>query len=91
MNKKSPFILKQELEALEIKPNEIWKHYKGEYYLVKHLSIDCNTNELLVNYENFSNRELEGILFTRSYSEWNEEISPGITRFSPSYMAYIPD
>ena len=91
MNKKPPFILKQELEASEVKPNEIWKHYKGQYFLVKHLAIDCNTNELVIVYENFTAQDMNGILFTRTHSEWTEEVSPGVKRFTHSFMSYTEE
>ena len=88
MSKKSAFILQQEILSSEVKPNDIWKHYKGEYYLVKYIAIDCNTNELMIVYENFTQPELAGILFTRTHSEWIEEVSDGIKRFTHSYISY---
>lgn len=91
MNKKPPFILKQELEASEVKPNDIWKHYKGEYYLVKDLAIDCNTNELIIIYTNFTRPELDGVLFTRTHSEWTDQVEPGVKRFTHSSMSYVEE
>ena len=88
MNKKPAFILKQELEASEVRPNDIWKHYKGEYYLVKNIAIDCNTNELVVIYTNFTRPELTGVLFTRTHNEWMEEVEPGVRRFTHSTMSF---
>lgn len=91
MSKKPAIILQQEILSSEVKPNEIWKHYKGQYFLVKHLAIDCNTNELVIVYENFTEQEMDGILFTRTHSEWTEEVSPGLKRFTHSSMSYTEE
>jgi hypothetical protein len=88
MSKKHPLILKQEIEASEVKPNDIWKHYKGDYYLVKEIAIDCNTNELLVIYTNIMNTEVEGVMFSRTHREWTEEVEPGVKRFTHTYISY---
>lgn len=88
MSKKPAIVLKQEILTSEVKPNDIWKHYKGEYYLVKNVAIDCNTNELTIVYENFTQPEMEGILFTRTHKEWTEEVEPGLKRFTHSFISY---
>lgn len=75
--------------------NSVWKHYKGELYKVLNLSVDCNTNELLVNYilENtsFSSETyLNSVIFTRNILEWFELIddNPRFTRVK-EYKVYM--
>jgi hypothetical protein len=91
VSKKSAFVLRQEILSSEVKPNDIWKHYKGQYYLVKHVAIDCNTNELVIVYQNFTEQDMEGILFTRTHREWTEEVEPGIKRFTHSSISFTEE
>lgn len=59
-----------------------WRHYKGTIYRVLELGFDCNTNEMVVIYqESNDNHTLYPITFTRPYSEWHDEIEEGIRRF----------
>jgi hypothetical protein len=91
MNKKPAIVLHQDILSSEVKPNDIWKHYKGQYYLVKHVAIDCNTNELVIVYQNFTELDMEGILFTRTHREWTEEVEPGIKRFTHSSISFTEE
>lgn len=68
----------------------LWRHYRGDVYEVEGLSIDCNTNEVLVLYHRkFEPFDLNGeghfsmmgqITFTRPLREWLEVID-GVQRF----------
>lgn len=71
----------------------LWRHYKGDVYEVKGVSVDGTTSEVVINYrKKFSpsdrldecgyNRPFlaADVTFTRKLSEWIEEID-GTPRF----------
>lgn len=73
----------------KLRKETLWRHYKGDIYEVTGLSIDCNTNEVLVLYrrkfepfdlgaENWG--MMGDITFTRPLREWLEVVD-GIQRF----------
>lgn len=76
-------------ELLEIIDNSpvqagtMWRHYKGDIYKVVNLSVDCNTNEVVVHYQNVYNMDLSGVTFSRSIKEWLEAVDDGTQRFTP--------
>ena len=73
--KKSRDELINEIANCGVTSNETWLHVKsGTHYTVKSIAVDCNTNELRVNYETHGwTRPGYEIPFTREMSEWKEK------------------
>lgn len=93
----------QELDELILKAkfdyglfeDSMWRHYKGQLYRVLNLSIDCNTDDLLifVNYtKESSNAEVTStnVIFSRNILEWDNLID-GVPRFVKvnKYQVYM--
>lgn len=52
------------LNNMEVKINGIYKHFKGDYYIVEDIAIDSETNKKIVIYRALYG---EGILYARDY------------------------
>lgn len=65
----------------EIKIHGIYKHFKGDYYLVEELAKDCDTLEDLVIYRKLYD---DGALWVRKKSEFIDKVDkekyPNITQ-----------
>jgi hypothetical protein len=87
MSKKTIGELVEDICNTGIQYDEIYKHYKGKFYRVDDIVIDCNSNEPLVIYKemiNVGGKMIEAsnpISFCRRATEWNE-IVDGHRRFS---------
>lgn len=57
---------------MEVKISEIYRHFKGDYYLVENIAYDCETCERVVVY-----RALYGEckLWVRPYDNFIEEVN----------------
>lgn len=51
----------------EIPTGSFWQHYKGNIYVVKGLTVDCDTNEIYIVYNEYMN---SSIIFSRLYKSW---------------------
>lgn len=60
-------------------PGTIWKHYKGEEYLVVTTALHTENKVIMIVYQNIRTRKV----FTRPASMWLEIVKPdGTTRFT---------
>ena len=57
---------------MEIKINKIYKHFKGDLYLVEDIAIHSETNEKLIIYRALYG---DGKLYARPYDLFNEEVN----------------
>lgn len=53
-----------------------YKHYKGQIYQVIGTATHSETLEILVIYRS------SATIWARPYSMWNEEVEPGVKRFT---------
>lgn len=68
------------------KPSSVWKHYKGERYLVQGLAVSESTEEILVCYTAQNDPLQFSIPWTRPLEEWRQIVSHNgvpTQRFSP--------
>ena len=56
----------------KIKINKIYKHFKGDYYLVEDVAIDSETDEKMVVYRTLYG---ESKLYVRPYNMFLEEVN----------------
>ena len=56
---------------MEVIKNRVYKHFKGDYYLVVDIAIHTETDEKLVLYRSLYG---DGILYARPYSMFCEEV-----------------
>lgn len=56
----------------EVKIKGIYKHYKGDYYLVEDIALDCGTKEPLVIYRALYG---DGILWVRPLKDFIKEVN----------------
>lgn len=54
-----------------IKRNEIYRHFKGNYYLIIDIALDCETLEKMVLYRGLYE---EAPLWVRSYDDFIKEV-----------------
>lgn len=55
------------------KPYNVWRHYKGDYYIIHFLSIRESTEDIEVCYTSISDDD-DSIVWTRPLSEWNDTV-----------------
>jgi len=67
-------LCKQQKKALQ---SELYRHFKGGLYLLDGPGVHTETNEQLIFYRNE-----DGLRFVRPFHMWNEEVSPGVRRFT---------
>ena len=73
-----------------VKVGQLWRHYKGDIYKIEDLLVDCNTNEIILAYTYTDPYEASSIKFSRPMSEWLEEVTPGVQRFSKVRYRSLP-
>ena len=56
----------------EVKIKGVYRHYKGDYYLVEDIALDCETKEPLVIYRALYG---DGILCVRQLQDLVEEVN----------------
>ncbi len=56
---------------MEVEIGKIYKHYKGDFYLVENIAFDCETGEKLVVYRALYG---EGKLWVRPYNSFVEKL-----------------
>ncbi len=57
---------------MEVEVNGIYKHFKGDYYIVEDIALDCETLEKMVIYRALYE---DGKLWVRSYKSFIEEVN----------------
>ena len=57
---------------MEVEINGIYKHFKGDYYIVEDIALDCETLEKMVIYRALYE---DGKLWVRSYKSFVEEVN----------------
>lgn len=56
----------------EVKIKGVYRHYKGDYYLVEDIALDCETKEPLVIYRALYG---DGILWLRPLKDFIKEVN----------------
>jgi len=65
-----------------VKAGAVYKHYKGNYYIVDYIAFHTETEEVMVIYHNYMDNK--GSVWARPLSMWNEEVEyegRKVTRF----------
>ncbi len=57
---------------MEVEVNGIYKHFKGDYYIVEDIALDCETLEKMVIYRALYD---DNKLWIRSYKSFVEEVN----------------
>ena len=57
---------------MEVEVNGIYKHFKGDYYIVEDIALDCETLEKMVIYRALYD---DNKLWVRSYKSFVEEVN----------------
>ena len=57
---------------MEVEINGIYKHFKGDYYIVEDIALDCETLEKMVVYRALYD---DNKLWVRSYKSFVEEVN----------------
>ena len=57
---------------MEVEVNGIYKHFKGDYYIVEDIALDCETLEKMVVYRALYD---DNKLWVRSYKSFVEEVN----------------
>jgi hypothetical protein len=58
-------------------PGTRWRHYKGGEYTVVNVAVHTETEEVMVVYQDATQAT-----WARPLSMWNQEVSPGVPRFT---------
>jgi len=90
----------KEKRVKHIKPNSVWRHFKGNVYIVEDIIVNTNTNELDVLYRAAKDQK-EGLYkkidgrwcilssperFTRPLSEWEELVPNEDNKLVPRFV-----
>lgn len=84
----------EEIAKCGVRSGQLWKHHKGEFYVVRSVGLLEASLDAVVNYA-----DKDGVTWTRTLAAWLEVLESGDQRFTlaccdparcPDHIAHVP-